>query len=207
MDLLNALNGVQIALIVIAGVLLVLLVCVLIIVPVGLWFRALISGAHVPMSRLAGMRLRKMPVAEIVSEYIRATKAGINFDIDQMENHKMAGGDLTNIVNALIAANSSRISLTLEDARAIDLAGRDVWDAIRKSVDPYIIDIKDVSAIAKDGIEIKSHSRYDDHARHYHTQTEETDEKESHAEPAGSTCLHCFNICVCCPGRKRMGRG
>lgn len=155
-DSLNAaLTGGQIALIVIAGLLLIFLIVVVIIVPVGLWFRALISGAHVPMSRLAGMRLRKMPVAEIVNEYIRATKAGINFDIDQMENHKMAGGNLSNIVNALISANSSRISLTLDDAKAIDLAGRDVWDAIRKSVDPYIIDIKDVSAIAKDGIELK----------------------------------------------------
>lgn len=143
-----------IALIVVLGVLLILLIVVLILVPVGLWFRALISGAHVSMGRLAGMKLRKMPVAEIVGEYIKAKKAGIVFDIDEMENHKMAGGNLVRVVNALIAANSARISLPLEDAKAIDLAGRDILTAIQNCVDPYIIDIKNIQAIAKDGIEL-----------------------------------------------------
>lgn len=154
-NMLNAtISAGLIALFVILGLLLIAIIVVLILVPVGLWFRALISGAHVSMSRLVGMKLRKMPVAEIVNEYIKAKKAGIKFDIDEMENHKMAGGNLTRVVNALIAANSARISLPLEDAKAIDLAGRDILTAIKNSVDPYIIDIKGIQAIAKDGIEL-----------------------------------------------------
>lgn len=144
----------MIALIVCLGILLVVIIVVLILVPVGIWFRALISGAHVSMGRLMGMKLRKMPVAEIVNEYIKATKAGINFNIDEMENHKMAGGDLARVVNALIAANSARISLPLDDAKAIDLAGRNILQAIQRCVEPYIIDIKGIQAIAKDGIEL-----------------------------------------------------
>lgn len=143
-----------IALIIILIILLILVVVTLILVPVGVWFRALVSGAHVQMSRLIGMKLRKMPVAEIVNEYIKAKKAGIKFDIGDMENHKMAGGNLQRVVNALIAANSAHISLPIEDARAIDLAGRDVLEAIQRCVDPYIIDIKEIKAIAKDGIEL-----------------------------------------------------
>lgn len=154
LNMLLALDATTIALIVVAGVLLIALIVVLILVPVGLWFRALISGAHVTMGRLMGMKLRKMPVAEIVNEYIKATKAGINFSIDEMENHKLAGGDLGRVVNALIAANSARISLPLDDAKAIDLAGRNILQAIQRCVEPYIIDIKDIQAIAKDGIEL-----------------------------------------------------
>lgn len=150
----GGLDATAITLIVIAGILLIALIVVLILVPVGLWFRALISGAHVSMGRLMGMKLRKMPVAEIVNEYIKATKAGINFSIDEMENHKMAGGDLARVVNALIAANSARISLPLDDAKAIDLAGRNILQAIQRCVEPYIIDIKGIQAIAKDGIEL-----------------------------------------------------
>ena len=150
----GGLDATAITLIVIAGVLLIALIVVLILVPVGLWFRALISGAHVSMGRLMGMKLRKMPVAEIVNEYIKATKAGIIFSIDEMENHKMAGGDLARVVNALIAANSARISLPLDDAKAIDLAGRNILQAIQRCVEPYIIDIKGIQAIAKDGIEL-----------------------------------------------------
>lgn len=154
MKFLNEISPELIGVLVALGVLLVLLIVVLILVPVGIWFRALISGAHVSMSRLVGMKLRKMPVAEIVNEYIKARKAGIKFEIDEMENHKMAGGNLNRVVNALIAANSARIALRLDDARAIDLAGRDILTAIQNSVDPYIINISQVQAIAKDGIEL-----------------------------------------------------
>ena len=144
-----------IILFVVLAILLVLLAVFFSLVPIGHWFKALVSGSYVSMSRLIGMKLRKLPVAKIVNAYIMAKKAGIVIDINEIETHEMAGGDINKVINALISAHSARIALSNEDAKAIDLAGRDILESVRDSVDPKVIEIPPVSAIAKDGIELK----------------------------------------------------
>ena len=129
------------------------------LVPIKLWFLALVSGSRISMVRLIGMRLRKIPVKMVVEAYIRAKKAGLNIKIDELENHVMAGGNVLNVVNALISAHSANITLSFETAKAIDLAGRNVFEAVRVSITPKVIQTPVVAAIAKDGIELKSMAR------------------------------------------------
>lgn len=145
-----------IALIVILGILFLLL---LFFVPIGTWFRALISKAHVSMGQLVGMKLRKIKFKMIVEAYIRAKKAGLEIHVDELETHIMAGGNVLNIVDALISAHSANIELTLQTAKAIDLAGRDVLNAVKVSVNPKVIETPVISAIAKDGIELRAKAR------------------------------------------------
>lgn len=145
-----------IALLVIIGALVLLL---LLFVPVGTWFRALISKAHVSMAQLIGMKLRKIRFKMIVEAYIRAKKAGLDIHVDELETHIMAGGNVLNIVDALISAHSANIELTLQTAKAIDLAGRDVLNAVKVSVNPKVIETPIISAIAKDGIELRAKAR------------------------------------------------
>ena len=154
LNLLLATTG-QIILYVLLGVFAVLLVLLFAIVPIKTWFIALVSGAHVSMSRLIGMKMRRIPVAIIVDAYIMARKAGIEIDIVSLETHHLAGGDVRKVINALIAAHSAKIDLDLEDAKAIDLAGRDVDQAVRQSVTPKVITTDFISAVAKDGIELQ----------------------------------------------------
>ena len=145
----------QIILYVAIGVLALLLVLMFILVPIKTWFIALVSGAHVSMTRLIGMKMRRIPVAIIIDAYIMAKKAGIDVDVVALETHHLAGGDVRKVINALISAHSAKIDLSLEDAKAIDLAGRDVDLAVRQSVTPKVITTDLISAVAKDGIELK----------------------------------------------------
>ncbi|MDD4832204.1 MAG: flotillin-like protein FloA [Clostridia bacterium] len=145
-----------VALLVIVGILVLLL---LLFVPLGTWFRALISKAHVSMAQLIGMKLRKIRFKMIVEAYIRAKKAGLEIHVDELETHIMAGGNVLNIVDALISAHSANIELTLQTAKAIDLAGRDVLNAVKVSVNPKVIETPIISAIAKDGIELRAKAR------------------------------------------------
>jgi uncharacterized protein YqfA (UPF0365 family) len=144
---------------IIIGVVAVLLIVFLILVPVGLWFRALVSGARISMGRLVGMRLRKLKMQMLIEAYINAKKAGLDIDIVDLETHYMAGGDVLKVVNALISAHSANIALDLKTAKAIDLAGRDVLNAVKMSVNPKVIDTPVVAAIAKDGIELRARAR------------------------------------------------
>lgn len=137
------------------GLLAILLVLVLALVPIKTWFVALVSGSHVSMTRLIGMKMRRIPVATIIDAYIMAKKAGIGVDIVSLETHHLAGGDVRKVINALIAAHSAKIDLDIEEAKAIDLAGRDVDQAVRQSVTPKVITTDLISAVAKDGIELK----------------------------------------------------
>ena len=127
----------------------------LIFVPMGIWFRALVSGAHVSMGRLIGMKIRKVKVSDVVLSYISARKAGLKLTIDDLETHYMAGGNVERVVKALISAHSANIDINFETAKAIDLAGRDVYEAIRTSVVPRVIETPLISAVAKDGVELK----------------------------------------------------
>lgn len=144
---------------IIVAVILVLIAIFLALVPVGTWFRALVSGAKISMGRLVGMRLRRINIRMIVEAYINAVKAGLDIDIVELETHYMAGGDVLKVVNALISAHSANIELTLGTAKAIDLAGRDVLNAVKVSVNPKVIETPVIAAIAKNGIELRAKAR------------------------------------------------
>lgn len=123
-------------------------------IPVGLWITALFSGVRVKISTLIGMRLRKVPPKDVIQPLISATKAGLELDIEQMEAHYLAGGNVSRVVGALISANRARIDLPWRQAAAIDLAGRDVLHAVQVSVNPKVIETPRVAAVAKDGIQL-----------------------------------------------------
>lgn len=129
------------------------------IVPVSIWFRALVSGAGISMGKLVGMRLRKIKIGMIVDAYITGKKAGLDIKISELETHYMAKGDVLKVVNALISAHSANITLATKTAMAIDLAGRDVLNAVKVSVNPKVIETPVIAAIAKDGIELRCKAR------------------------------------------------
>ena len=151
---LNLSSGMIIGLAVGAVVLISLMIIMLVLVPFKLWFRALVSSAHISMVRLIGMKLRKVDCQLITLNYITARKAGLKITVDELETHYMAGGNVENVVKALAAAFSANIDLTVQKAKAIDLAGRDVYEAVRNTVVPKIIETPEISAVAKDGIEL-----------------------------------------------------
>jgi uncharacterized protein YqfA (UPF0365 family) len=129
-------------------------------VPIGLWITAFFAGVRVNIFKdLVGMRLRKVPPAAIVRPKISATKAGLTVDLDRMEAHFLAGGNVEAVILALISADKANIDLTFERATAIDLAGRDVLEAVKVSVNPKVINTPLITAVAKDGIQVKATSR------------------------------------------------
>jgi uncharacterized protein YqfA (UPF0365 family) len=128
-------------------------------VPVMLWISALASGVRVGIFTLVAMRLRRVIPSRIVNPLIKAHKAGLPISVNQLESHYLAGGNVDRVVNALIAAQRAQIPLTFERAAAIDLAGRDVLLAVQMSVNPKVIETPMVSAVAKDGIEVKVRAR------------------------------------------------
>ncbi|MEM7789099.1 MAG: flotillin-like protein FloA [Bacteroidota bacterium] len=146
-------------LIVILGSLLAAIV-LLYFVPVRLWITAIFSGVRLSLFRdLVGMRLRNVPPAAIVRPLITAHKAGIPVHPPQLEAHYLAGGAVQQVVNALISADKANIDLPFERATAIDLAGRDVFEAVQVSVNPKVIETPPISAIAKDGIQVRAIAR------------------------------------------------
>lgn len=124
-------------------------------VPVMLWISAMASGVYVGLTTLIGMRLRRIVPSRIVNPLIKAQKAGLEVTIEMLETHYLAGGNVDRVVDALIAAQRADIDLMFERAAAIDLAGRDVLEAVQMSVNPKVIETPVVSAVAKDGIEVK----------------------------------------------------
>lgn len=137
----------------------VVLVVFLRFVPLGMWFKALVSGVHVSFGSLIGMRLRGISPSRLVYPLIKATKAGLDLNISKLETHFLAGGNVDRVINALIAAQRANIELPFEKACAIDLAGRDVFEAVQMSVTPKVIETPVVAAIAKDGIELRAKAR------------------------------------------------
>jgi len=128
-------------------------------IPVGLWFTALLSGVRISLIQLVFMRWRKVPPSVIVTAMINATKAGLHLTRDDLEAHYLAGGRVKNVVNALISAEKANIALDFKAATAIDLAGREVFEAVQMSVNPKVIDTPPVSAVAKDGIQLIARAR------------------------------------------------
>jgi uncharacterized protein YqfA (UPF0365 family) len=124
-------------------------------IPVGLWFSALISGVRISLLQLILMRWRKVPPSIIVRNMIVAYKAGLRqIERDELEAHFLAGGHVERVVHALVSANKANIELSFQMATAIDLAGRDVLEAVQMSVNPKVIDTPPVTAVSKDGIQL-----------------------------------------------------
>ena len=128
-------------------------------VPVGLWISALAAGVTISIFNLVGMRLRRVPPDKIVLPLIKANKAGLDVNSNQLEAHYLAGGNVDRVIDALIAAHRAEIPLTFERSCAIDLAGRDVLEAVQMSVNPKVIETPVVSAVAKNGIELRVKAR------------------------------------------------
>ncbi|MEO0556585.1 MAG: flotillin-like protein FloA [Bacteroidota bacterium] len=146
------------ALVVILGIALFAII-LLYFVPMGLWISAVTAGVKVRISELIGMRLRKVPPSQIVTPLIAARKAGIDVSASMLETHYLAGGHVGQTVNALISADKANIMLPFQQATAIDLAGRDVFEAVQVSVNPKVIETPPISAIAKDGIQVRAIAR------------------------------------------------
>ena len=144
----------NIAVIILIGIIGLLIVLFFVFVPVGLWISSLAANVKISIFNLIGMRLRRVVPSRIVLPLIKARKAGMKLGVNQLEAHYLAGGNVDNVVNALIATEKAGIDLPFEKAVAIDLAGRDVLEAVKMSVNPKVIETSNVSAVAKDGIEL-----------------------------------------------------
>ena len=161
----NTLQMIGMALLVIVG-LVVLLFLLLFLKFFRLWLQAKLSRADVKFSELIGMWLRKVDTMTIVRSKITAIQAGLSLTTRDLESHYLAGGRVPNVVRALIAANRANIDLSLQTATAIDLAGRDILEAVQTSVNPKVIDCPDpqksrgtIDAVAQDGIQLKAKAR------------------------------------------------
>ncbi len=148
------------------GIYIVIIVAVLIFlwivfyfIPVGLWFRALVSGVKISLLQLVFMRWRKVPPSIIVGALIEGTKAGLVLQRNDLEAHYLAGGHVSQVVHALVSAEKANIELSFNMATAIDLAGRDVLEAVQMSVVPKVIDTPNVTAVSKDGIQLIAKAR------------------------------------------------
>ncbi|MBN2742580.1 MAG: flotillin-like protein FloA [Marinilabiliaceae bacterium] len=143
---------------IVAGI--VLFFIILYYVPIVLWISALVSGVRISLIQLVLMRIRKVPPTNIVRAMIEAHKAGLK-DVkrDELEAHFLAGGHIEKVVHALVSAAKANIDLSFKMATAIDLAGRDVFQAVQMSVNPKVIDTPPVAAVAKDGIQLITKAR------------------------------------------------
>lgn len=137
----------------------VALIIILWFFPVALWFQALLSGVHISLIQLVLMRWRGVNPKTIVMAMIMGTKAGLKLRSNELEAHYLAKGNVNKVVMALISANKANINLDFQSATAIDLAGRDVLEAVQMSVNPKVIDTPPVTAVAKDGIQLIAKAR------------------------------------------------
>ncbi len=149
----------DITLLIMAGAVLLFFIILFNFIPVGLWISAIAAGVSVSLPSLVAMRLRRVPPNQIILPLIKAVKAGIDVNQNELEAHYLAGGNVDRVVDALIAADKARIALPFDRAAAIDLAGRDVLDAVKVSVNPRVIQTPNISAVAKDGIELIATAR------------------------------------------------
>ncbi|MCH7773457.1 MAG: flotillin-like protein FloA [Bacteroidetes bacterium] len=153
----EALTGLSLIIIIAVGFIIILF---LYFIPVRLYIAAIASGVKIKIFQdLIGMRLRRVPPSIIVNSMIAAAKAGVAVEMGKLEAHFLAGGNVPNVINALISADKANLGLTFERAAAIDLAGRNVLEAVNMSVLPKVIETPVVSAVAKDGIQLKAIAR------------------------------------------------
>ncbi|HLR00403.1 MAG TPA: flotillin-like protein FloA [Sphingobacterium sp.] len=149
--------GITLVLIIVGSV--IALFLFLYILPLNLWFTAQLSNVRIGLLNLVLMRLRKVPPSLITNAMITATKAGLRITSNELETHYLAGGNVNRVIKALISADKANISLDFKLATAIDLAGRDVFDAVQLSVNPQVINTPPVAAVAKDGIQLIAKAR------------------------------------------------
>ncbi|MCI9607166.1 MAG: flotillin-like protein FloA [Muribaculaceae bacterium] len=150
----------ELTVIILAAVALVILCIFFYYVPFFLWISARVSGVRISLMQLVLMRIRKVPVSTIVQAMIEAHKAGLHeVTRDDLEAHYLAGGNVEKVVHALVSASKANIDLGFKMATAIDLAGRDVFQAVQMSVNPKVIDTPPVTAVAKDGIQLIAKAR------------------------------------------------
>lgn len=142
-----------------AIIILIVVIVFFSLVPLGLWISALAAGVKVSILNLIGMRLRRVPPASIILPLIKATKADLELTAESLEAHYLAGGNVDRVVISLIAAERAGIPLSFQRTCAIDLAGRNVLEAVQMSVLPKVIETPEVAAVAKDGIELKVKAR------------------------------------------------
>ena len=128
-------------------------------VPINLWITAIFSGVRVGLLELVFMRIRRAPPGLIVQNLITATKAGLNVTPTELETHYLAGGDVPSVIKALISADKANIELDFRQATAIDLAGRNVFEAVQISVNPKVIDTPAIAGVAGDGIQLLAKAR------------------------------------------------
>src|SRR6056297_3987957 len=145
--------------IVIVVAIIVVLWIFLYFVPIGLWFSALVSGVRISLLQLILKRWRKVPPAVVVRGLIEGTKAGLKLERNDLEAHYLAGGHVEQVVHALVSASKANIDLPFKMATAIDLAGRDVFEAVQMSVNPKVINTPPVAAVALDGIQVIAKAR------------------------------------------------
>ncbi|QTM99868.1 MULTISPECIES: flotillin-like protein FloA [Sediminibacillus] len=145
--------------IIVIGLIVIAVAVLFTFIPVMLWISALAAGVRVSIFTLVGMRLRRVVPSRVINPLIKAHKAGLGVNTNQLESHYLAGGNVDRVVNALIAAQRANIELTFERAAAIDLAGRDVLEAVQMSVNPKVIETPFIAGIAMDGIEVKAKAR------------------------------------------------
>ena len=159
LSMLNASSTALYVWLAVLGVLVIAIAVFIGVVPISVWIRAMVSGAHISAMRLIGMKLRHIEVGMLVDCYINAKKAGVQLTIDDLETHFMAGGNVERVVDALITAHGAKIELSVETAKAIDLANRDILAAVKQSVNPVVITTPEIAAVAKDGIELRVKAR------------------------------------------------
>jgi len=144
----------DLSVIIVIAIAAVVVITLFVLIQPELWFRAMISGCYVGMLALLRMRFRRLDSQMLVNCYIKARKSGVKIAIHQMERHAMARGNVNTVTEALIAAYNAKLDLSVENAIAIDLAGRDVKDAVRCCITPKVIETDRITAIARDGIEL-----------------------------------------------------
>ena len=152
-SILNASTGLYVTIGIVAVVIIVLAI-ILGLVPVGLWFKGVMSGTYISAHKLVGLRLRKVNVALIVNCYINCKKAGVSVTLQDFESHYVAGGNLVKVTEALIAAKTAKVDLSVETAKAIDLANKDIMQEVKNSLNPIVVVTNPITAVAKDGIEL-----------------------------------------------------
>ncbi|MBO8156043.1 MAG: flotillin-like protein FloA [Bacillaceae bacterium] len=150
---------VQLLPILIIGIIIIALAVLFTFIPVMLWISALAAGVKISIFTLIGMRLRRVVPKMVINPLIKAHKAGVDVNTNQLESHYLAGGNVDRVVNALIAAERANIELSFERCAAIDLAGRDVLEAVQMSVNPKVIETPFIAGVAMDGIEVKAKAR------------------------------------------------
>jgi len=132
----------------------IVLLVLLYFFPINLWITAIFSGVRISLLQLVFMRVRKVPPSLIVNSLITSSKAGLQITPNELETHYLAGGNVPKVIKALISADKANIPLTFKQATAIDLAGRDVFEAVTTSVNPKVISTPNVAAVAQDGIQL-----------------------------------------------------